>query len=105
VFVNDVYFAGPPPAAPQGTGGAAAPAGGPPANSPLGKPGPYHKGEIGDYQLDPNAPPMVRGATGRAPAGMKSPSCSAATPQPPHAHIQGGEVPGHFYRVEFPTAN
>jgi hypothetical protein len=32
---------------------------------------------------------------------MQAPSCSAATPQAPHAHINGGETPGHFYRVEF----
>jgi hypothetical protein len=73
----------------------------PVTNPPLGTPGPYHKGEVGDYQLDPNATPMSRGETGGAPAGMLAPSCSAATPQAPHAHINGGDTPWHFYRLEF----
>jgi hypothetical protein len=103
VFVNDIYFAGPPPIGQPGTGGAAG--GVPFVSSPLGKPGPYHKGENGDYQLDPHAIPMGRGGPGRPPAGMKAPTCSAATPQAPHAHINGGEVPGHFYRLEFLPAN
>jgi hypothetical protein len=95
VFINDIASA-------QETAPAAPPpAQAPQPNSPLGTPGPYHKGEKGDYALDPNATPMGRGGPGRPPAGMIAPTCSAATPQPPHAHINGGEAPGHFYRFEF----
>jgi len=99
VFVNDTA-----PAAPQPNAAAAPPpatAAAPPAKTPLGKPGPYHKGEVGDYQWDANAVPWLRGAPARPPAGMMAPACSSAMPQTLHAHINGGEVPGHFYRIEF----
>jgi hypothetical protein len=99
VFINDIVV-GPPPANGTATPGAATVAT-PQASAPLGKPGPYHKGETGDYALDPKAPPMGRGGRGPAPQGMLAPTCSAAMPQAPHAHINGGEVPGHFYRFEF----
>jgi len=96
VFMNDLA----PPERPAG-----APAPPPPARpttpTPLGKPGPYHKGENGDYQLDPHAVPWLHGSAGKPPAGMIAPGCNAAIPQAPHAHIVGGEVPGHFYRAEF----
>ncbi len=96
IFINDVVFAAQPASAPQGLspGSAQTP-------TPLGKPGPYHKGETGDYQLDPKASPMQRGELGLPPAGMVALSCSAATPQAPHAHINGGEAPLHFYRFEY----
>lgn len=95
IFVNDT-------AQPPATGvSQGSPPSAPPTDTPLGKPGPYHKGEIGDYQLDPKAVPMQRGNPGLPPAGMLAPSCSPATPQAPHAHINGGEVPGHFYRFEY----
>ena len=108
VFVNDIAFAGrgpaqPNPNAPPAVG--AVVGSGQIASAPLGKPGPYHKGENGDYQLDPKAIPMGRGGPGRPPEGMIAPTCSAATPQAPHAHINGGEVPGHFYRLEFLRAD
>jgi hypothetical protein len=97
VFINDIAPSNPRPIA----GSSAPPAPVADLKTPLGKPGPYHKGENGDYQLDKNAAPWLRGVTGRPPAGMISPTCSAAMPQAPHAHINGSEVPGHFYRVEF----
>jgi hypothetical protein len=64
---------------------------------------PYHKGEKGDYRNDPHEIPMGRGGVGQPPKGMMAPACSSAIPQAPHAHINGGEVPGHFYRIEFPA--
>jgi hypothetical protein len=94
VFINDIVNTPPP-------GGAPGQGRGPSTPTPLGKPGAYHKGEYGDYQLDPHAAPWLHGALGRPPAGMIAPSCNPAMPQAPHAHIQGGEVPGHFYRAEF----
>jgi hypothetical protein len=103
VFINDTAPSAPRPNA--GSGARPAPAPGPDLTTPLGTPGPYHKGENGDYQLDKHAAPWLRGVTGRPPAGMQAPSCSAAMPQAPHAHINGGEVPGHFYRVEFLRAD
>lgn len=93
VFVNDA-IAGP---APQ-PASRALPAGG---ITPLGRPGPYHKGEDGDYQEPHPAILMRSGTPSGPPAGMISPSCRTATPQQIHAHINGGEVPGHFYRFEF----
>jgi hypothetical protein len=78
-----------------------APAANPNVKTPLGKPGPYHKGESGDYEWDPHPAPWLRGATGEPPAGMVAPSCRSAMPQTLHAHINGTEVPAHFYRVEF----
>ncbi len=102
VLVNDTAPAAPQPnAAALSAAAPSAAAPTPPAKTPLGKPGPYHKGEIGDYQWDPNAVPWLRGAPARPPSGMLAPSCSAAMPQTLHAHINGGEVPGHFYRIEF----
>jgi len=101
VFINDTAPSGLRPNA----GSGAPPAPGPDLKTPLGTPGPYHKGENGDYQLDKHAAPWLRGVTGRPPTGMQAPSCSAAMPQAPHAHINGGEVPGHFYRVEFLRAD
>jgi hypothetical protein len=92
VFIND-SLGGPRPR----SGGS----GPPPMNSPLGIPGPYHKGENGDYALDPTGPQMRVGVPSGPPEGMLVPSCMAASPQPPHAHINGGETPGHFYRFEF----
>jgi hypothetical protein len=104
VFVNDIA-GGPAAAAPPNANAApvvgAVVGRGQMVSAPLGKPGPYHKGENGDYRYDPNEIPMGRGATGQPPKGMIAPACSAATPQAPHAHINGGEVPGHFYRLEF----
>jgi hypothetical protein len=109
VFINDVTGPGQGPA--QGGGAAGATGGGGGGGrggnatlTPLGKPGLTHQGESGDYQLNPSDQ-MRRGGTGRPPEGMISPTCSAATPQSPHAHIVGGEVPGHFYRVEFLRAD
>jgi hypothetical protein len=106
VFIYDTATAAPPPntdagAPAPGPAGGAAGGRGATSRTPLGTPGPYHKGETGDYLSDPNQIPMGRGGAGRPPAGMQAPSCSAATPQAPHAHINGGETPGHFYRVEF----
>jgi hypothetical protein len=105
VFINDVVAVptaggGQPPAGTVPAAGAA-PARPPAGKTPLGRPGPYHKGESGDYVLDPNEHPMGRGTPARPPAGMIAPSCTPAEPQAPHAHINGGPVPGHFYRAEF----
>jgi hypothetical protein len=82
-----------------------APAANPNVKTPLGKPGPYHKGESGDYQWDANAAPWLNGQTGQPPAGMVSLYCRASMPQTLHAHINGSEVPAHFYRVEFLRAD
>jgi hypothetical protein len=92
VFVNDSVSAAP--SKEQGNSD-------PQSNAALGRPGPYHKGENGDYGLDQKAIPMERGKLGQPPAGMVAPNCSAATPQSPHAHINGSEVPLHFYRLEY----
>jgi hypothetical protein len=105
IFVNDIAPPGPPPNAAARNTAAAAPNNAPAGRTPLGRPGPYHKGEVGDYQSDQHAIPWLRGATGRPPAGMIAPSCTSAMAQAPHAHINGGEVPGHFYRVEFLRAD
>jgi hypothetical protein len=99
VFVNDAV-AGPGPAstAPVAAQRAAQAT---EDRTPLGTPGPYHQGEAGDYQEPHPAVVMQRGKPSGPPAGMISPSCVAASPQQIHAHINGGDVPGHFYRLEF----
>jgi hypothetical protein len=82
-----------------------APAADPTVKTPLGRPGPYHKGESGDYQWDANAVPWLRGSNAEPPAGMVSLYCRSAMPQTMHAHINGSAVPAHFYRVEFLRAD
>jgi hypothetical protein len=94
VFVQDTMRGPAPGSLPPGPPGA-------PAIAPLGRPGPYHKGEDGDYHEAHPAISMRSGRPSGPPAGMVSLSCSAASPQELHAHINGGEVPGHFYRLEF----
>jgi hypothetical protein len=101
VFIND-SIAGPVPVGtPTAKRIAQADSVGESPPAPLGAPGPYHKGEDGDYHEAHPAVAMQIGKPSGPPAGMISPSCTAASPQQIHAHINGGEIPGHFYRFEF----
>jgi len=60
--------------------------------------------EIVDTKLDPNSPLNGQGA-GHGPApsvfNMSVPTCTTVGPQAPHSILNKGDVPLHYYRIEF----
>jgi hypothetical protein len=60
--------------------------------------------KIVDAKLDPNSPLNRQGA-GQGPApsvfNMTAPTCTTVGPQAPHSILNKGDVPLHYYRIEF----
>lgn len=56
--------------------------------------------EATNFYLNPDTP-LPRGAVGKPPAGVTYPSCYGAIPQWPHSVTVTGQVPQHFFRLQF----
>lgn len=53
-----------------------------------------------NFYLNPDTP-LPRGAVGKPPAELTYPSCYGAIPQWPHSVTVTGNVPQHFFRLQF----
>ncbi len=57
---------------------------------------------LAESHLDPTSPFAGKGwGQGGPPSGLQFPRCTTAPPEAPHKPINHGDVPVHFYRIEF----